>query len=107
MAAKITQLTEAQLQELVKNLAGAGKLVQAGWVACAMMYIDRSTPSKVEEKVRNAYFAGAEHVFKSIIAMLDPGDEITEADLNRMTLLHNEIEEWATLIRAEQRGKAN
>jgi hypothetical protein len=34
-----------------------------------------------------AFMAGAEHVWSSVINMLDPGEEPTDADMRRMDLI--------------------
>ena len=38
--------------------------------------------------------SGAEHLFSSIMAILDDGDEATENDLRRMELIDDEIRAW-------------
>ena len=43
-------------------------------------------------EMRKAFFMGAEHLFASIMSILDPGAEPTERDLDRMTLIHKELE---------------
>jgi len=35
--------------------------------------------------------AGAQHLFSSIMTILDPGDEPTEADMKRMELIAKEM----------------
>jgi hypothetical protein len=44
--------------------------------------------------MRNAFFAGAQHVFGSIMQMLEPGEEATEKDLQRLTLINIELQEF-------------
>lgn len=43
------------------------------------------------EEMRNAFFAGAQHLFSSIMTMFEPGDDPTEPDLDRMTLIDKEL----------------
>lgn len=94
MPPKVSKLTEAQILEMTKSLADAGLLVAAGWVGCREALTNESTPRAVVAKLQDAYFAGCQHVFNSIMGILDPGEEPTEADLNRLTLLANELEQW-------------
>jgi hypothetical protein len=42
--------------------------------------------------MRLAFMAGAQHLFASIMAFLDPGTEETDADLRRMGLIADELE---------------
>ena len=81
------------LQQLTKRLADEGKLIEAGWVALRLNAVPLDAPAVQLREMRFAYIAGAQHLFSSIVSMLDPGtDEITEADLTRMDLIHKELE---------------
>lgn len=80
--------------EITKDLIDKGKLVEAGFAAFRHFVIPKDAPPIQVAEMRFAFMAGAEHVFSSIITMLDPGDDATEADLSRMDLIHREIEEW-------------
>jgi hypothetical protein len=42
-------------------------------------------------EMRYAFMAGAQHLFASIIGMLDAGQEPTDADLRRMSLIDEEL----------------
>lgn len=97
----VSKLTAEQLEKLTKSLADQGLLVTAGWTACAHLLTNESTPAKTEEKLRQAYFAGAQHIFACMTTMVDDGDEITDADMHRMQLLQIEMQAWA-----EQQKKA-
>jgi hypothetical protein len=44
--------------------------------------------------MRHAFYAGAIVLFQSILAMLDPGEEPTAADLKRMDALDQELREY-------------
>ena len=39
-----------------------------------------------------AFFGGAQHLFGSIMSILDPGHEPTERDMRRMDLIAHELE---------------
>ena len=80
--------------EITKELTDKGKLVEAGFAAFRHFVIPKdASPVQVSE-MRLAFMAGAEHVFSSIMTMLDPGEEPSSADLRRMDMIHREIEEW-------------
>ena len=42
--------------------------------------------------MRNAFMAGAQHLFASMIEMLDPGTDETPDDMRRMGLIARELE---------------
>jgi hypothetical protein len=82
----------AFLERLTKELADQGKIIEGGWVALRTACIPLDAPPAQLHEMRMAYIAGARHLFTSIIAMLDPGTEETEADFRRMDLIHAELE---------------
>jgi len=41
--------------------------------------------------MRNAFFAGAQHLFSSIMTILEPDAEPTEKDMQRMDLIDKEL----------------
>jgi hypothetical protein len=78
-------------ERLVKRLADQGQLVEAGWQTYRLLCL-KMPPHETRDDLHEAYLVGAEHVFASIINMLDPGQDETEADLTRMDRLHTELE---------------
>ncbi len=85
---------EEAAHRLTKDLADQGKLVEAGFAAFALYVIPKDAPPLQLSEMRLAYMAGAEHLFSSIMNILDPGSEPTAADLKRMDLIDREIAEW-------------
>ncbi len=82
------------IDEVTRYLADSGKLIEAGWMQLQIMSVpDNASPVQVDE-MRNAFFAGAQHLFGSIMSMLDPGEEPTEADLSRMDKIKAELDEF-------------
>jgi len=77
---------------VARKLMNEGKLMEAGW----HVYRTRIMPpdcSLVQiEETRRAFYCGAQHVFASINAALDEGEEPTEADLMRMDKLDDELQ---------------
>ena len=47
-------------------------------------------PEQLHE-MRLAFFAGAQHLFASIMSVLDPGSEPTDADMERMSNIDTEL----------------
>jgi hypothetical protein len=80
------------LEQLSRRLADEGKLIEAGWAALRIQAIPLNAPAVQLQEMRMAYMAGAQHLFSSIMTILEPGQDETEADLTRMDLIHKELE---------------
>lgn len=84
-------LSPEALQALSKTLTDNGLLIEAGWTALRAAAIPKDAPALQLEEMRNSFFAGAQHLFSSIMTILDPGTEPTDADLGRMALIQDEL----------------
>jgi hypothetical protein len=80
-----------QLSVVAKRLADEGKLIEAGWLGYRMMVIPPEASVIQVEECRRAFMAGNAHLFFSILTVLDPDAEPTEADLQKMELIHQEL----------------
>lgn len=90
----MTRDVNAVAAEVTKRLSDSGKIIEAGWVSMQMTVIAPDAPEEQLREMRMAFFAGAQHLFGSIMTMLDPGTEPTERDLNRMDLIDRELKEF-------------
>ena len=79
-------------EELTRQLTDAGRLVELGWKSYELFIVPRNASTAQLYETRQAFFAGAQHVFASIMTMLDPGEEPTDADLSRMSKIADELE---------------
>jgi hypothetical protein len=43
------------------------------------------------DEMRNAYFAGAQHLFASMMSVMEEGAEPTEADMRRVSAINDEL----------------
>jgi len=93
------------LELLSRKLADEGKLIEAGWVALRIMAIADDAPAVQLAEMRMAFMAGAQHLFGSILTMLDPGTEETEADLTRMDLIQKELDSFGAELEAKLPGR--
>lgn len=86
-------LPHEYLVKLTKALADSGQLIEAGFVGLRM-----GLPPDLGEGsldlIRTAYFGGAQHLFASMMVMLEPGSDPTDNDMRRMDSLHTELERW-------------
>jgi hypothetical protein len=91
--------------EICRQLADQGRLIEAGFRAMAFLAIPANAPAFQVEDMRMAFFAGAQHLFASIMGMLEPGAEATDADLNRLTIIQIELDAWVEQIKAARAGQ--
>lgn len=87
-------VTKEAVDAVCKAAVDNGKLIEAGWLAMKLTAIHpEASPNQIAE-MRLAFFAGAQHLFSSIMGILDPESEPTERDLARMDLIHKELGEF-------------
>jgi hypothetical protein len=79
------------VQRLTSALIAQGRIVEAGWQSYRMVVIPANASTVQLVESRKAFFAGAQHLFSSIMVALDPGSEPTEADLERMDKINAEL----------------
>lgn len=84
----------AFLEKLSRELADQGKLIEAGWVGYRLAVMSLDAPAIQIEECKIAFMAGAQHLFSSVVSILDPGDEPTDADLRRMDMIHAELQKF-------------
>lgn len=82
----------AYLERLSRELTDKGKLIEAGWIGLRLAAVPLDAPAIQLDEMRNAFFAGAQHLFSSIMTILDPGAEPTDKDLERMDLINSELQ---------------
>jgi len=80
------------LEQLTNRLADEGKLIEAGWVSMRLHAIPLSAPASQVHEMRLAFMAGAQHLFASMIGMLDPEPSETPDDMKRMDLINQELD---------------
>jgi hypothetical protein len=85
-------MNAAQLQELHRKLADTGKLIEAGWISLRIAAVPLDAPQIQIDEMRNAFMAGAQHLYASIMQFLDPGEEPSKADMRRMELIDKELQ---------------
>ena len=88
------------LEQLTKRLADDGKLIEAGWVSLRLHAVPLNAPPVQLEEMRNAFMAGAQHLFASIMTVLDPGTEPTDADMERMSMIADELDAFGKELKS-------
>jgi hypothetical protein len=95
------------LTKLSRELTDKGKLIEAGWIGLRIAAIDRTASSVQLDEMRMAFFAGAQHLFASIMTIMEPGTQETENDLKRLDLIHYELEEFGKQLTARLATRGN
>jgi hypothetical protein len=81
--------------EMSRRLADQGKLIEAGWVSYRTLVIPPDAPQVQLDECRLAFMAGSQHLFGSIMNILDPGEDPSPADLHKMELIDKELRAFA------------
>lgn len=82
------------VDEVSKFYSDQGKLIEAGWAALKVQALPKDAGPVQIKEMRMVFFAGAQHLFGSMMSILEPDAEPTEKDMERMTLIHEELEIW-------------
>jgi hypothetical protein len=82
----------AALDKLSRSLADQGRLIEAGWASLRAVWIPADAPAMQIDCMRQAYMAGAQHLFSSIVSILEPGTEATPTDERRLQLIADELD---------------
>ena len=87
------QLKE-EVEKLTKALVDSGKIIEAGWISLRLAAVSRNAPQIQLDEMRTAFFAGAKHLFSSLMTVLDPDEEVTEDDMRRMDMINKELDDF-------------
>ena len=98
-------MSDDNVTKLTKLLVDQGKLIEAGWVTYLHKVMPKGAGSVQIEETRRAFFAGAQHLFGSIMSMLEPGAEPTENDLKRMDHIDAELKAFVETLGIGRSGK--
>ena len=79
---------------VAKDWVAKGKLIEGGFAAMRIITLHPDAAPEQVDAMRMAFFGGAQHLFGSIMGILDPGKEPTKADLKRMTMIADELDNF-------------
>jgi hypothetical protein len=85
---------KAHLERMSREFTDQGKLIEAGWIGLRLACFppNGNAPADQLKSMREAFFAGAQHLFGSMMTIMDPDAEPTEKDLERMSMIHAELD---------------
>jgi len=86
-----SKIGRKDIDKICQALADEGKLIEAGWISMKYSVLSLDAPQIQLEEMRMAFFGGAQHLFGSMMGILDEKDEPTELDLKRMDNIDQEL----------------
>ncbi len=94
------------LEQLSKHLVDQGKLIEAGWISLRLLAIPRDASAIQLDEMHMAFFAGAQHLFGSIMSVLDTDADPTDDDLRRMDLINEELNLFVVEMKQRIKGES-
>lgn len=90
---------QQRVEKITKRLMDEGFIIKAGWVGYRQLVMPPNCSDIQIRETQLAFYAGAQHLFGSIMSGLDTEKEPTEADMQRMSNIAKELEEFANKFR--------
>ncbi len=81
-------------------MPGKRMLMAEEWDKYARLVLPTNCPSVQKSETRRAFYAGAQSILFRVIQSFAPESEPTEADLKIMDDLHQELQDFAALVKA-------
>lgn len=91
----ITDKVRDAATEVTKKLMSEGKLIEAGFASLMIMAFPNAKPDPASEQfqqLRRFFYAGAQHLYGSMMNGFDDGTEETDDDMRKMELIHKELD---------------
>ena len=82
------------IKRIEKEFVDKGLIIEAGFAGYKLAAIPSDAPQYQLDDLRSCFFAGAQHLFSSILSILEPDAEPTENDLRRMDLIDKELKRF-------------
>lgn len=91
---------QAAAKKLSESLADSGQIIEGGWAGFCLAVMPKGASQTQIDEMRKAFFAGALHLFASIMCVLEPDAEPTEKDMRRMSQIHEELQTFQRQLEA-------
>lgn len=69
--------------------------IEIAWKTYDAQVLPKDAPAIQRKECKRAFFAGAQGLLGTILGFLEPGTDATEADLRRMDLVEEELDQFA------------
>lgn len=97
---ELRQKIEEELAAINKEAMNKGCVIEMGWLLFAKLVYPHGMTKDQHDQLRDAFFAGAHHLFSSLMDGLDlDDDDATAADEKRMELIADELDAFYQRLR--------
>ena len=79
------------VERITRDLMSKGRLIEAGWIGFRYAAVPLSAHPVQVEEMRNAFFAGTQHLFASMTGAFDPDGDATADDVNKLYMIRDEL----------------
>ena len=96
------------MAKIAKDLTDKGLLIEAGWMGFRSMALARDAPTQALDAHKATFFAGALHLFSSMMgtdSILEPGGEPTDNDMRRIDNINEELKRFGDDFQRRYRSK--
>ncbi len=83
---------QAMAREIEKRLADQGRAIEGGWRSYKVLVLPKGVSRIQEDETQQAFYAGANHALFTLLSIMDPGEDPTEADLQRLSKMTQELQ---------------
>jgi hypothetical protein len=90
----MSEIPREVINRITQELVDKGLLIEAGWVGLRMVSLPPNAPQVQVDSMRMAFFAGAQHLFSSLLSFMDEDREPTDRDMVRMAMVQSELDEY-------------
>lgn len=90
-------------KEAVGLMLDEGTVIETGFRALRLL-MPPDAPESMVRQMRKAFFAGAMHVWSSMLAVLDQESQYTENDLRRMIGIQSELNKFSVELEVEAKA---
>lgn len=89
-------ITDELVKKVCDELIRQGMLIEAGWRSYQLLVVPADASETQLVECRRAFFAGAQHLFGTMMNMMDPGGEPTTADISKIDAIDRELRRFIT-----------
>lgn len=82
------------LANLMQKMNAQGRLIEADWLGMRIAAVPMDASVTQVDEMRSAFFAGAQHLFTSIMLMMTDGDDVQDQDLSTLEKIQQELDEF-------------
>jgi hypothetical protein len=95
----------AYIKQVTNLLIDEGRIIEAGWKTYEILAVPAGAPEIQRVESRRAFFAGAQHLFGSMLVSIDPDGEATAADEHRMAQIDAELTDFLDELEATSKRR--